>query len=66
MKQDMPFWKKYSLSIEEAASYFGIGTSKLYNLIRENPDAEFILMIGTHCRIKRLLFEKYLNEATAV
>lgn len=30
---DIPYWKKYTLSIEEAASYFRIGEGKLRKLV---------------------------------
>ena len=65
-KDEIPIWKKYSLNVEEAASYYGIGVKKLYYLIRENPSADFLLEIGAHYRIKRVLFEKFLDEATTI
>ena len=37
---DIPYWKKYTLSIEEAASYFRIGEGKLRKLVSDNPNAE--------------------------
>lgn len=63
---DIPIWEKYTLSIDEAADYFGIGKKKLYSIIQENPGADFILKVGTHNRIKRKIFENYLNVATSV
>lgn len=33
---NIPFWEKYTLSVEEAAAYFHIGENKLRNLINEN------------------------------
>ena len=41
-KYDIPVWRKYTLSVQEAAKYFHIGDKKLRKLIDENPDAEFI------------------------
>ena len=32
---DIPYWKKYTLSIEEAASYFRIGEGKLRKLVSD-------------------------------
>ncbi len=66
MESDCPIWEMYSLSIKQAADYFGIGEKKLYNLVRENPDAEYILEIGNRVRIKRKLFEKILDEVSTV
>lgn len=40
---DIPYWKKYTLSIEEAASYFRIGEGKLRKLVSDNPNAEYLL-----------------------
>mgnify|MGYP000325141051 CR=1 FL=1 len=36
---EIPYWKKYTLSIEEAAAYFRIGEGKLRKLVSENPNA---------------------------
>jgi len=66
MKQEIPLWKKYSLNIEEASIYYGIGTKKLYSIIHDNPNAEFLLEIGSHYRIKRILFEKFLDNSTTI
>ena len=65
-KNTIPVWKKYSLSIQEAAEYYGIGEKRLRQIITDNPCADFILEIGSHVRIKRLLFEKYLDESSMV
>lgn len=63
---DVPIWEKYSLSIQEAAKYFGVGEKRIRFIISQNRNADFILEIGTHVKIKRELFAKYLNEATVV
>lgn len=65
-KKEIPLWEKYSLNVEEAAIYYGIGIKKIYEIIRNNSNADFILEIGTHYRIKRVLFEKYLDETTTI
>ena len=66
MRIEVPVWEKYTLSIEEAAEYFRIGQKRLRQIAEENPDADFILMNGNRIRIKRKLFEKYIDAATAV
>ena len=58
----VPPWEKYSLSVEEAASYYGIGIKKLYDVIRIHGNAGFLLEVGSHYRIKRVLFEQFLDE----
>ncbi len=65
-KMIIPAWHKYSLSIQEAAEYYGIGEKRLRQLAYNNEGADFILEIGSHIRIKRRLFENYLDEATTV
>ena len=62
----IPTWRKYSLSVEEASAYYGIGVKRLYGIIKDNPNADFILEIGSHVRIKRIKFEEYLNNSTVV
>ena len=61
-KYEIPVWRKYTLSVQEAAMYFHIGDKKLRKLIDENPGADFILWIGTRPRIKRKLFERFIDE----
>lgn len=59
---EIPVWRKYTLSVQEAARYFRIGDKKMRKLIEENPGANYILWNGTRPQIKRKLFEKYLDE----
>ena len=66
MKSEVPIWEKYTLNIEEAATYYGIGTKRLYEIIRNNPNEDFLLEIGSHYRIKRALFEAFLDKAKTV
>lgn len=54
---DIPIWRKYTLSVQEAAKYFRIGDKKMRKLIEENPNANYILRNGTRPQIKRKLFE---------
>lgn len=62
----IPFWERYTLTIEEAAIYFRIGEKKLRQLTLDNPTADFILMNGNRVQIKRKLFEQYIDSASAV
>ena len=63
---DIPIWEKYTLSIEEAASYFRIGENKLRRLINENPDADYILWNGTRAQIKIKKLEEVIDELNAI
>ena len=62
----IPLWQRYSLSVPEAAKYFGIGETRLYQIVAEHPGADFILEIGSHVKIKRVLFERFLDAASCV
>ena len=60
--QQMPWWNKYTFSVQEASEYFGFSDKKIRKIIDENEDADFILWNGTRPRIKRVLFEQFVNE----
>lgn len=62
----MPFWKKYTLSIEEAAVYFRIGEGKLRKMVSENPTADYLLWNGNRVQIKRVKFENFIDKLEAV
>lgn len=59
---EMPFWNKYTLSVQEASEYFGFSDKKIRKIIDEHENADFILWNGTRPRIKRRLFEKFVDE----
>lgn len=62
----IPVWKRYALTIAEAAEYYHIGENKLRMIADEHPDADFIIMNGNRILIKRQKFEEYLDHATVV
>ncbi len=62
----LPLNQKFSLSVEEAAVYFGIGERRLRQIASEHMGEDFILEIGSHLRFKRALFEQFLNKTTTV
>ena len=61
-KQQLPWWQKYTLTLNEASEYFGIGYKKLNAFVQEHADAEFVLWNGNRAQIKRKQFEKYLDS----
>lgn len=63
---EIPYWNKYTLSIEEAAGYFRIGECKLRKIITENPTADFILWNGNRMQIKRKKFEEFIDRQGAI
>ncbi len=65
-KGAIPVWKRYVLTITEAAEYYHIGENKLRMIAEEHPEADFIIMNGNRILIKRQKFEEYLDRATVV
>lgn len=63
---EIPFWERYTLTIEEAAAYFRIGENKLRRLINENKDAEYILWNGNRPQIKKHKFEKLIDSIDTI
>ena len=59
---DIPVWRRYTLTIEEAAGYYHIGEGKLRMLIDEHPNEDFYVMNGNRALIKREKFERYLES----
>ena len=43
---DIPVWRRYTLTIEEAARYYHIGEGKLRTLIDTHPNEDFYVMNG--------------------
>ena len=62
----IPFWLRYTLSIQEAAAYFRIGENKLRKIVSENQDADYILWNGNRPQIKRRLFENYIDKLSLI
>mgnify|MGYP001077451361 FL=1 len=63
---EIPLWKKYTLSVEEASKYFRIGQAKLRRLINENEEADFILWNGNRPQIKRKQFEEFIDKLNVI
>ena len=60
-KDEVPIWRKYNLTIDEAVAYFNIGEKKLRELVEDN-DCPYVLYIGTKRLIKRIKFEQFLEN----
>ena len=45
-KQSLPWWQKYTLTLEEASEYFGISYKKLRLFCKEHADDDFLIWIG--------------------
>lgn len=63
---DIPVWEKYTLTIDEAAQYFGVGTNKLRRLAELNNTADWRLENGNRTLIKRKQFERYIDSLSVI
>lgn len=63
---NVPLWQKYMLTIPEACEYFNIGEKKLRQIVQENSAADFILNNGVKVLIKRVKFEKFMDETYSI
>ena len=48
---DIPVWRRYTLTIEEAARYYHIGEGKLRTLIDTHPNEDFYVMNGNRASL---------------
>lgn len=64
-KQVIPYWKKATMTIEEASEYSGLGRDTLYRLTNQK-NCPFVLWIGSKRRIKRKNLEEYISEAFSI
>ena len=65
MRQEVPLWKKSTLTLEEAAAYTGIGVNKLRDLSSDER-CEFVLWNGSKRMFKRRKLEDYLEKAYSI
>ncbi len=63
--EQIPFWEKATMTIEEASAYSGIGRDTLYRLTN-NDKCVFVLWIGTKRRIKRKQLDEYISHAYSI
>lgn len=54
--------QKLCLTIEEAAVYAMVGENRLRKIIDTDMTLDWVLRVGSHTRIKRPQFEKWIAE----
>ncbi len=62
----VPIWKKFTLTVNEAAQYFNLGEKKIRKLAEDYNDYGFVLQNGNKTLIKRNKFEEFINKTNAV
>lgn len=58
--------EKFLLSIKEASELFGIGQHRLRELVYEDYECRYHLMLGRVIKIKRKQFEEFLNKVEQI
>ena len=57
---------KFLLSIKEASELFGIGQHRIREIISEDDEYKYHLMLGRVIKIKRENFEEFLNKVEQI
>lgn len=57
---------KFLLSIKEASYLFGIGQHRLREIVSEDYECRYHLMLGRVIKIKRKNFEEFLNKVEQI
>ena len=57
---------KVLLSVKEASALFGIGQHRLRDIIRDDYECRYHLMIGRVIRIKKKPFEDFINNVEQI
>lgn len=65
VKEEFPLWRKSYLTVEEAATYSGIGKDKLRELT-DDENCPFVLWNGTKRLIKRRVLDECLDKAYSI
>lgn len=63
--KEIPIWEKSNLTLEEAAAYSNIGMAKLRELSNDDK-CPFVLWVGNKRLIKRVQFDKYLDNCFSI
>ena len=61
----VPIHLKMLLSIREAAEYSNIGINKIDSMLRK-PNCPFVLFVGTKKLVKRVEFEKFMENQLVI
>ena len=66
VSQTIPIYRKYGLTVSEAAQFFGIGEKAIRRIIADHPEADIAIHIGVKMVIKRKKMRKFLNSLSAL
>lgn len=57
---------KILLSVTEASKIFGIGQHRIREILKEDYEFRYHLMVGRVIRVKRKAFEEYINRVEQI
>ena len=63
--KEIPIWEKSNLTLEEAATYSGIGINKLRE-ITNDENCRFVLWVGNKRLIKRKQLDRYIDGCYSI
>lgn len=61
-----PLENKILLTIKEASDLFGIGQHRIREIIREDYESKYHLMLGRTIKIKRKQFEEFIEKVEQI
>lgn len=61
----VPIWEKSNLTLQEAATYSGIGINKIRELSNDEK-CPFVLWVGSKRLIKRKQFDRYIDGCYSI
>ncbi len=62
---EVPIWEKSNLTLQEAATYSGIGINKIRELSNDER-CPFVLWVGSKRLIKRKQFDRYIDGCYSI
>lgn len=61
-----PLENKILLTIKEASDLFGIGQHRIREIVREDYESKYHLMLGRTIKIKRKQFEEFIEKVEQI
>ena len=65
MKTEIPINQKFTLTLDQAAEYTGVGVNRI-RMLSGDENCDFVLWVGSKRLIKRAKFEEFLNNQFSI
>lgn len=66
IKKENGMQDKILLSVTETSKIFGIGQHRIREILKEDYELRYHLMVGRVIRVKRRAFEEYINRVEQI